>query len=63
MNQSMSYAKVKELCKEHAMKFGARIQSGEITLEQAHKMMQEDKLDLFQVAGLAQAIACFQCSV
>lgn len=65
MEQSMSYQAVKERCRTEVMKFGDRIQNGELTLEAAHKMLlapDENKLDLFQIAALAQAISCFQCS-
>lgn len=66
MEQSMSYMAVKERSKAEALKFAAKINAGEVTLEQAHKMLMapdENHLNLFEIAGLAQAIACFQCSV
>lgn len=46
-----------------AQKYAERFRSGEWTLEVAHKMLREvDGRTLFETAGLAKAIACFQCS-
>lgn len=65
MNQSMSYAAVSSKVKKAAQEYGKQIQAGTLTLDVCQDMVsQPDKysLDLFQIAGLAMATACFQCS-
>jgi hypothetical protein len=65
LHQSISYLAVKTRTKTEAQKFGEKIKSGELSLENAHLLLinpDVQKLNLFQIAGLAQAIACFQCS-
>lgn len=63
-DQTMSYFAVKQRSKSRARVYGKKILAGELTLESAHKMLinpDANHLDLFDIAGLAQAIACFQC--
>jgi hypothetical protein len=65
MQQSMSGQAVQKKIDVQAQKFANRFNSGTWTLNHAHSVLQDaDKheLDLFQIAGLAKAIACFQCS-
>ncbi|MBR8221269.1 hypothetical protein [Burkholderia ambifaria] len=46
-------------------RFKTAISSGEWTLEYAHHVLthpDENSMNLFEIAALAKAIACFQCS-
>lgn len=64
VHQTMSARLAQEHIDKHAQKFGALILNEEWDLEHAHSVLAEpDKngLDLFAIAGLAKAIACFQC--
>ncbi|WP_060074077.1 hypothetical protein [Burkholderia cepacia] len=48
-----------------AERYTALIMEDTWTLERAHYVLthvDQEKLDLFDVAGLAKAIACFQCT-
>lgn len=44
--------------------YAAAIAEGQWTLEHAHRVLRSDfeNLSLFEIAALAKAIACFQCS-
>lgn len=65
LHQSMSARVVKARIEREAQAYGRLIRDEEWTLELAHQCLlqaQANKLDLFMIAGLAMAIACFQCS-
>jgi hypothetical protein len=47
-----------------AERYSHALMEDEWTLEHAHYVLthaDQEKLDLFDIAGLAKAIACFQC--
>lgn len=65
IHQSMSASAVQRKIDTAAQTYGALIRDETWTLQHAHEaLIDADKhgLDLFQVAGLAKAIACFQCT-
>lgn len=64
-HQSMSSRAVQARIDKAAQEFGALIRDDHWTLQHAHDvLMHADRegRDLFTIAGLAKAIACFQCS-
>ena len=66
IHQSMSAKSADVRINQEAQKYGLLIRNEEWTLEYAGKVLADlDKhnLDLFQIAGLAKALICFQCSV
>lgn len=62
MHQTMSGMSFDQKIKKHTQDYTIAISSGALTLEAAHNKLKNDNLSLFQVAALAKAIACFQCS-
>jgi hypothetical protein len=65
MEQSMSGQAVQQKIDVQSKKFANRLSGGTWTLNDAHNVLldaDKHELDLFQIAGLAKAIACFQCS-
>lgn len=61
-DQSMSEQEVQRRIDDAARTYDAFLREDVWTLEYAHSVLRENKLDLFHTAGLAKAIACFQCS-
>ena len=69
-HQSMSARTAQAKIDVEAQNFGALIRDGHWTLEHAHQVLVDGAaktpglrgLNLFEIAGLAKAIACFQCS-
>ena len=61
-HQSMSSRVVQARIDREAQAYAEFIRDGRWTLEHAHHALRNDNLDLFQIAGLAKAIACFQCN-
>lgn len=62
VHQSMSAQAVQSRIDKEAQKYGAMIRDEHWTVAHAHDVLTGDKLNLFQIAGLAKAVACFQCS-
>lgn len=62
VHQSMSAFAVQKLIDKEAQNYGAMIRDEHWTLAHAHDVLRGDNLDLFKLAGLAKAIACFQCT-
>lgn len=70
IHQTMSARAAQARIDRAAQEFGAMIRDEHWTLEYAHQRLREidgapgtrGSLNLFQIAGLAKAIACFQCS-
>lgn len=64
IQQTMSGKSAQKMIDASAQKFATLIVNEEWTIEFAHSvLLAPDKhgLDLFNIAGLAKAIACFQC--
>ncbi|MDF3837115.1 hypothetical protein P3W85_29790 [Cupriavidus basilensis] len=64
-HQSISARAVQARIDKAAQEYGALIRDDHWTLQHAHDVLihaDRDGLDLFKIAGLAKAIACFQCS-
>lgn len=62
--QSMSLMLVRQRTAEHIQSFAVQIRDGNLSLAGAHEKLLTDKsLSLFQIAALAQVIACYQCEV
>lgn len=64
-HQSMSDRAVQARIDGAAREYAALIRDDHWTLHHAHDVLihaDRDGLDLFKIAGLAKAIACFQCS-
>lgn len=61
-HQSMSGREAQSRIDQRAQAYAALIQSDVLTLQDAHQQLVTGNLDLFQIAGLAKALACFQCS-
>jgi hypothetical protein len=61
-HQTMSGRAVQEKIDEAAQTYAAFIRQGVWTLEHAHAELRNNERDLFHTAGLAKAIACFQCT-
>jgi hypothetical protein len=62
--QTMSTRSAQAKINVQAERYIHLLMEGEWTLEYAHHVLthiDENHLDLFEVAGLAKAIACFQC--
>lgn len=70
MHQSMSARTAQAKIDVEAQNYGAMLRDEHWTLEHAHQVLSDGVnrtpglrgLNLFQIAGLAKAIACFQCS-
>ena len=64
MHQSMSGKSAQKRIDAAASKYAYLIKDEVWSFEYAHKLLAnvDNKLDLFEIAGLAKAIACFQCS-
>lgn len=65
MHQTMNGKSAQKRIDEHAQRYAGKFISNEWSLAYAHEMLKAPdahKLDLFQIAGLAKATACFQCS-
>lgn len=62
MDQTMSAMAAQQKINREAERYAKFIRDEAITLEQAHAMLVDKKMSLFQIGGLAKAIACFQCS-
>jgi hypothetical protein len=65
LNQTMSARAVQLLVDAEAQRYGELIRDQTWSLEHAHYVLthiDQEKLDLFSVAGLAMAIAWYQCS-
>jgi hypothetical protein len=63
IHQTMSGAECQRKIDAACQKFAMEIRDERLTLCDAHKMLNSSReLDLFSTAGLAKAIACFQCS-
>lgn len=63
-NQTMSGRSAQARIDLAAERYIDLLMNDEWTLEHAHHVLthiDQHKLDLFDVAGLAKAIACFQC--
>jgi hypothetical protein len=61
MHQSMSGQAAQKKIDVQAQKYAKLIADEGWTLEYAHKVLANGALDLFEISGLAKAIACFQC--
>ncbi len=61
-HQSMSGRSAQVRIDQETEQYAVLIRNDQWTLEQAHQELRNPKLDLFKTAGLAKAIACFQCS-
>ncbi len=64
-HQSMSARAVQSRIDKAAQAYAALIRDDHWTLQHAHDVLihaDRDGLDLFSIAGLAKAIACYQCS-
>lgn len=64
-HQSMSARAAQARIDKAAREYGALIRDEHWTLQHAHDVLihaDRDSLDLFGIAGLAKAIACYQCS-
>ncbi|WP_434716361.1 hypothetical protein [Paraburkholderia sp. A3RO-2L] len=64
-HQTMSAVAVQSRIDVECEKYTKRIDSGELTLSHAHTVLTNSdayNMDLFKIAGLAKAFACFQCS-
>ena len=60
--QSMSGAVAQKRIDEAAQKFARQIADEVLSLSDAHEMLRISKtMSIFEIAGLAKAIACFQC--
>lgn len=62
IHQSMSGRAAQARIDTAAGEYARLISAGTWTLAHAHEMLRDGGLNLFQIAGLAKAIACFQCS-
>lgn len=66
IHQTMSGQAADARIKKEAQKYAEKIATGYWTLESAHMQLRMGAdggtMSLFQIAGLAKAIACFQCS-
>jgi hypothetical protein len=66
IEQTMSLRAVQTETKYYIRKYATEIAEGGLTLEGAHASLRNSMNDplcnLFQIAALAQTIACFQCS-
>lgn len=64
IEQTMSGRDAQARIDREALNFTDMIRDEHWTLEYAHQRLRNDngRLNLFQMAGLAKAIACFQCS-
>ena len=65
LHQTMSGRKAQELIDCSAQRYAQLIRDEKLSLSDAHVALTNpgrEELDLFQIAGLAKAIACFQCS-
>lgn len=65
LTQSMSGMAAQQRIDKEAQAYGRLIRDEMFTLSEAHSMLiaKDSGLDLFGIAGLAKAIACFQCSI
>lgn len=63
MHQTMSGNAAQKQIDAAAQEYAALLSKGAWTLELAHSQLRDANLSLFQIGGLAKAIACFQCSV
>lgn len=64
IHQTMSGRAAQKLIDSSAQKYAMLIANEEWSIDYAHSVLRApDKhgLDLFSIAGLAKAIACFQC--
>jgi len=59
---SISPEHVEEQVFPHTENYFHMLSEGHWSLAHAHDVLRGDNLSLFQIAGLAKAIACFQCS-
>lgn len=62
IHQTMSAQAAQKRIDREAQNFAGFLRDEHWTLEHAHQVLRESNLDLFKTAGLAKAIACFQCS-
>lgn len=62
MHQQMSGREAQKRIDKHAQNYAQFLADEHWTLEHAHHVLKTDNLSLFQIAGLAKAIACFQCA-
>ncbi|WP_213303507.1 hypothetical protein [Paraburkholderia sacchari] len=60
-DQSMSAHAAQQRIDREAAKFAAMLRGDHWSLEHAHHVLKNDNLSLFEIAGLAKVIACFQC--
>lgn len=58
----MSLEQVREQVFPHSENFFFYLSDGHWTLAHAHEVLRENRLGLLETAGLAMAIASFQCS-
>lgn len=63
IQQSMNAKEAQYRIDREAQKYGELIRDEIWTLQYAHNELMNGNLSLFRIAGLAKAIACFQCSV
>ncbi len=61
IHQSMSGRAAQKRIDAEAQNYGLMLRDEHWTLQHAHDVLKGDRLNLFQIAGLAKAIACFQC--
>lgn len=62
MQISMHPSRVQAQANDEFNNYYGLLAVGHWTLEHAHSQLTGGNLSLFQIAGLAKAIACFQCS-
>lgn len=61
-HQSMSGKDAQTRIDAETQRYAQQIRGEALSLADAHSLLMTGNLDLFQIAGLAKAIACFQCS-
>ena len=62
LHQTMSGVAAQWQIEAACQKYAMEIRDERLTLEAAHKLLAEKSMSLFEIAGLAKAIACFQCT-
>lgn len=60
--QTMSVEAANKRIDREAKRYEVMLREQYWSLEHAHDVLRNHNLSLFQIAGLARAIACFQCS-